>query len=155
MTSSGGTDREASTVLHNLHTLAALASVKYSALVGVASHYATPTAEGAGEPAREKMSHFFRKKGGKPNAANVHMTEVGCRGHSARAIAYEWYATIFLHQAEAALAQSDFNIDKILEIQNKFTGGTVRKEAAVDVWAPGRVSTLLSARDTHCPTWCS
>lgn len=28
-------------------------------------------------------------------------------------------------QAEAALAQSDFNIDKILEIQNKFTGGTV------------------------------
>lgn len=28
-------------------------------------------------------------------------------------------------QAEAALAQSDFNIEKITEIQNKFTGGAV------------------------------
>jgi hypothetical protein len=49
------------------------------------------------------MSFFHKKRAStKANAANVHMTE-----------------------AEAALAQSDFNIDKILDIQNKFTGGAV------------------------------
>jgi len=45
---------------------------------------------------------FFKKRGGQANAVNVQITE-----------------------AEAALAQSDFNVDKITEIQNKFTGGVV------------------------------
>ena len=36
------------------------------------------------------------------------------------------FLVFFFHdQAEAALAQSDFNIEKITEIQNKFTGGAV------------------------------
>jgi hypothetical protein len=56
------------------------------------------------------MSFFHKKRAStKANAANVHMTE-----------------------AEAALAQSDFNIDKILDIQNKFTGGTA-------LLVPGRI----------------
>lgn len=36
-----------------------------------------------------------------------------------------WFVFFFHDQAEAALAQSDFNIEKITEIQNKFTGGAV------------------------------
>jgi hypothetical protein len=56
------------------------------------------------------MSFFHKKRAStKANAANVHMTE-----------------------AEAALAQSDFNIDKILDIQNKFTGGAA-------LLVPGRI----------------
>lgn len=35
------------------------------------------------------------------------------------------YRNIVHFQSEAALAQSDFNIEKITEIQNKFAGGMV------------------------------
>ena len=55
-------------------------------------------------------------------------------------------------QAEAALAQSDFNIDKILEIQNKFTGGTVRRELVSD----GVCAVALQLPHCVCcrPSWC-
>ncbi len=39
---------------------------------------------------------------------------------------------MYFVQAEAALAQSDFNIEKITEIQNKFAGGAV-------LLVPGRI----------------
>ena len=80
---------------------------------------------------------FFQKK--KPllqsNAASVQMTEVSCRRICACSLAYPRHAPVSSAgdlpsysshvQAEAALAQSDFNIEKITEIQNKFTGGVV------------------------------
>lgn len=49
------------------------------------------------------MTNFFKKKGS---------------GHVAT-------ASIQMSDSEAALAQSDFNIEKITEIQNRFTGGMV------------------------------
>ena len=64
------------------------------------------------------VSSFFKKRVHNAGTASVQMTEVG-REMTLR-------VPHPLPQAEAALAQSDFNIDKISEIQNKFTGGVVR-----------------------------
>jgi hypothetical protein len=82
---------------------------------------------------KSTMSFFHKKRAStKANAANVHMTEVRsplrcARRSVVRAVPVDQPCTslLLLLQAEAALAQSDFNIDKILDIQNKFTGGAV------------------------------
>lgn len=43
------------------------------------------------------------------------------------------HLTDYTEQSEAALAQSDFNIEKITEIQNKFAGGMVWRNSKLEM----------------------
>jgi hypothetical protein len=68
------------------------------------------------------MANFFKKKGGSAVATSSVqiMSDVSGWGSCGVAVVTDAH-----FQSEAALAQSDFNIEKITEIQNKFTGGMV------------------------------
>ena len=66
------------------------------------------------------MANFFKKKGGGPVATS----SIQIMSDVSRWVTVAIVTVVHI-QAEAALAQSDFNIEKITEIQNKFTGGMV------------------------------
>lgn len=72
------------------------------------------------------MANFFKKRGGGPVATSSIQIMSDVSGWGNGSLVKTVVIVTAVHfQSEAALAQSDFNIEKITEIQNKFTGGMV------------------------------